>query len=58
MGRLMIDSIRVLSMDAVEKAGNGHPGTPMALAPLAYALWTRHLKHDPSDPRWGPRGSN
>jgi transketolase len=47
-----IDSIRVLAMDAVEKAKSGHPGTPMALAPLAYLLWTRHLKHDPADPQW------
>src|SRR5687768_15287979 len=53
--RLMIDSIRVLAMDAVQKAENGHPGTPMALAPAAYALWMRHLRHDPADPRWPDR---
>src|SRR5688500_12974710 len=53
--RLMIDSIRVLAMDAVQKADSGHPGTPMALAPAAYALWTRHLRHAPSDPRWFDR---
>lgn len=53
--RLMIDSIRVLAMDAVQKADSGHPGTPMALAPLAYVLWTRHLKHDPADPHWPDR---
>ena len=53
--RLMIDSIRVLSMDAVQKAENGHPGTPMALAPAAYTLWMRHLRHDPADPRWADR---
>ncbi|MSR36179.1 MAG: transketolase [Gemmatimonadetes bacterium] len=53
--RLMIDSIRVLAMDAVQKADSGHPGTPMALAPLAYALWTRHLKHNPDNPRWTDR---
>jgi transketolase len=52
LDRLCIDAIRVLSMDAVEKANSGHPGTPMALAPAAYALWTRHLKHDPSEPGW------
>src|SRR5688500_15649155 len=39
-------------MDAVQKAESGHPGTPMALAPLAYVLWTRHLKHNPADPSW------
>src|SRR3954467_111640 len=49
---LCINAIRVLSMDAVQKADSGHPGTPMALAPLAYVLWTRHLRYDPSDPNW------
>src|SRR5687768_11198734 len=53
--RLMIDSIRVLAMDAVQKADSGHPGTPMALAPLAYTLWTRHLRHHPADPKWMDR---
>jgi transketolase len=42
-------------MDAVQTAGNGHPGAPMALAPLAYLLFTRHMKHDPADPRWPDR---
>lgn len=50
--RLAIDSIRTLAMDAVQRAESGHPGTPMALAPLAYALYTRHLRHDPSAPSW------
>ncbi len=50
--QLCINSIRVLSMDAVQKANSGHPGTPMALAPLAYVLWTRHLRYDPADPEW------
>jgi transketolase len=50
--RLAIDTVRVLAMDAVEAAKCGHPGTPMALAPLGYELWTRHLKHDPADPTW------
>jgi transketolase len=50
--RLSIDAIRVLSMDAVEKAGAGHPGTPMALAPVAYVLFHRHLRHNPRDPDW------
>ena len=50
-----INSIRVLAMDAVEQAQCGHPGTPMALAPAAYVLWTRHLRHDPSRPDWFDR---
>jgi transketolase len=49
---LCINAIRVLSMDAVQKANSGHPGTPMALAPLAYVLWTRHLRYNPADPAW------
>src|SRR5687767_9329784 len=55
LDRLSIDTIRTLSMDAVQKAESGHPGTPMALAPLAYKLYTQHLKHDPSDPEWFDR---
>ena len=43
---------RALAMDAVQKVGNGHPGTAMALAPVAYTLFQRHLIHDPSDPKW------
>jgi len=49
---LCINAIRVLSMDAVQKADSGHPGTPMALAPLAYVLWTRHLRYNPANPGW------
>ncbi|HEX9084937.1 MAG TPA: transketolase [Gemmatimonadaceae bacterium] len=49
---LCINAIRVLAMDAVQKADSGHPGTPMALAPLAYVLWTRHLRYNPADPSW------
>src|SRR5881227_2161209 len=49
---LCINAIRVLSMDAVQKADSGHPGTPMALAPLAYVLWTQHLRYNPADPNW------
>ncbi len=52
LDRLCIDAIRVLSMDAVQKADSGHPGTPMALAPLAYVLWTRHLRYNPANPDW------
>jgi transketolase len=50
--RLAVDAVRVLSMDAVEKAHSGHPGTPMALAPVGYVLFTRHLRHDPRAPEW------
>jgi transketolase len=50
--QLSIDAIRVLSMDAVQKANSGHPGTPMALAPVGYVLFHRHLQHNPRDPRW------
>ena len=50
-----INAIRVLAMDAVQKADSGHPGTPMALAPLAYTLWTRHMRYNPADPHWPNR---
>ena len=50
--RLAIDAIRVLSMDAVQQANSGHPGTPMALAPVGYVLFHRHLRHNPQDPDW------
>ncbi len=53
--RLAIDTVRTLAMDAVQQAESGHPGTPMALAPLAYALYTRHMKHDPAHPDWPDR---
>lgn len=49
---LCINTVRTLSMDAVQKAESGHPGTPMALAPLCYVLWTRHLRHNPANPHW------
>ncbi len=52
---LAINTVRTLSMDAVQKANSGHPGTPMALAPLGYALFTRHMRHDPADPHWPNR---
>jgi transketolase len=55
LDRLCIDTIRTLSMDAVQAANSGHPGTPMALAPLAYVLWTRHLRHNPRNPKWENR---
>ena len=50
-----INAIRALSMDAVEQAQSGHPGTPMALAPAAYVLWTRFLRHNPRNPEWADR---
>jgi transketolase len=52
---LCINTIRTLAMDAVQAAESGHPGTPMALAPLAYALFTKHMRHDPVDPSWPNR---
>jgi len=53
--RRAVDLIRVLAMDAVEAAGSGHPGTAMSLAPAAYLLFQRVLRHDPADPRWPGR---
>jgi len=50
-----INTIRCLAMDAVERANSGHPGMPMGAAPMAYVLWTRHLKHNPADPSWPDR---
>ncbi len=47
-----VDTVRVLAMDAVQKVGNGHPGTAMSLAPAAYLLFQRYLRHDPTDPGW------
>src|SRR6266481_9574021 len=47
-----VDLIRVLAMDSVQKVGNGHPGTAMSLAPVAYLLYQRVLRHDPADPDW------
>ena len=52
---LAINTIRTLSMDAVQQAESGHPGTPMALAPLAYVLYHRHVRHNPADPAWPGR---
>ena len=52
---LSINTIRTLSMDAVQAANSGHPGTPMALAPVAYTLWQKYLRYDPNDPIWPDR---
>src|SRR3954449_137985 len=53
--RLCINTIRTLSIDAIQKANSGHPGSPMALAPVAYVLWQRFLRFDPQDPIWPNR---
>jgi transketolase len=53
--QLAINTIRTLSIDAVEKANSGHPGTPMSMAPVAYELWQNHLRFDPADPIWPNR---
>jgi len=52
LDQLCINTIRALAMDAVQQAESGHPGTPMALAPLAYVLWQRHLRYNPANPDW------
>ena len=51
LDRLAVDTARLLAADAVEKVGNGHPGTAMSLAPVAYLLHQKVMQHDPSDPR-------
>jgi transketolase len=53
--QLCINTIRTLSIDAIQKANSGHPGTPMAMAPVAYTLWQRYLRFDPADPIWPNR---
>ena len=55
LDRRAVDTIRVLAVDAVEQAGNGHPGTAMSLAPAAYLVFQRMMRHDPSDPSWAGR---
>ena len=52
---LSINTIRTLSMDAVQQANSGHPGTPMAMAPVVYLLWQEFLRFDPEDPIWPNR---
>ena len=55
LDQLAIDTIRTLSIDAVQEAKSGHPGTPMALASLVYTLWNRVMRFDPQDPVWPNR---
>jgi transketolase len=55
LDQLCINTIRTLAMDAVQQAKSGHPGTPMALAPLAYVIWQHFLRFDPEDPIWPNR---
>jgi transketolase len=52
LDELCINTIRFLAVDAVQKANSGHPGMPMGAAPIGYTLWTRHLRHNPRNPRW------
>src|ERR671928_42270 len=55
LDELCINTIRTLSMDAVQHANSGHPGAPMGLAPLAYVLYTRVMRHNPRNPNWFDR---
>ena len=50
-----INTIRFLAADAIQKANSGHPGMPMGAAAMAYVLWTKHLKHNPTNPHWADR---
>ena len=52
LDNLSINTIRFLSVDAIQKAKSGHPGLPMGAAAFAYVLWTRFLKHNPANPKW------
>src|SRR5437588_8803572 len=52
LDQLCINTIRGLAIDAVEKANSGHPGLPLGAAPMAYVMWTKHLKHNPRNPHW------
>ena len=55
LDQLCINTVRFLSVDAVQKAKSGHPGMPLGAAPMAYVLWTRFLKHNPRNPSWFDR---
>ncbi len=53
--QLSIDTVRVLSADAVQKANSGHPGTPMAIAPIGHVLWSQFMHYNPKNPNWANR---
>src|SRR5258708_8556130 len=55
LDQLCINTIRALTLDAVQKAESGHPGLPLGAAPMAYVLWTRFLRHNPRDAKWPDR---
>ena len=55
LDKLCVNTIKTLAIDGVQKANSGHPGAPMGLAPIAYVLWTKFLKHNPSNPEWPDR---
>src|SRR6201988_5529174 len=55
LDQLCINTIRALTLDAVQKAESGHPGLPLGAAPMAYVLWTRFLRHNPANPHWENR---
>src|SRR4026208_2589560 len=55
LDQLAINTIRTLAIDGVQKANSGHPGAPMGAAPMAYTLWTRFLRHAPTNPEWPDR---
>ena len=55
LDQLCVNTIRTLSIDAIQAANSGHPGTPMAMAPVAYELWQHFLRFDPEDPIWPNR---
>src|SRR5665213_1524484 len=55
LDELCVNTIRTLSIDAVQKADSGHPGLPLGAAPMAYTLWTHFLKHNPTHPKWYDR---
>jgi len=52
LDQLAINTIRFLSVDAIQKANSGHPGLPLGAAPMVYVLWTRFLRHNPTNPHW------
>ncbi|MCD6214187.1 MAG: transketolase, partial [Candidatus Desulfofervidus sp.] len=55
LDQLCVNTIRFLAVDMIQNANSGHPGMPLGAAPVAYTLWSRHLRHDPTDPNWPDR---